>query len=79
MTKIVPATMALSALAAATAMGLASPAFSQDVPRVECNQSWVPAIQNCRVVNNSPGYRAWGYVSPGGRRLRVPQQRSEEY
>jgi hypothetical protein len=62
MTKLVPVAMALSALAA-TAMGLASPAFSQGTPRVECNQSWVPAIQNCRVVNNNPGYGAWGYVA----------------
>ena len=79
MTKLVPVAMALSALAAATAVGLASPAFSQGLPRVECNQSWVPAIQNCRVVNNNPGYRAWGYVSPAGRQFRLPRQRSEGY
>jgi hypothetical protein len=79
MTKLVPVAMALSALAAATAMGLASPAFSQGMPRVECNQSWVPAIQNCRVVNNNTGYSAWGYVSPAERHFRLPQQRSKGY
>lgn len=79
MTKLVPVTIALSALAGVTAMGLASPAFSQGMPQVECNQSWVPAIQNCRVVNNNPGYGAWGYVSPARRQFRFPQQRSERY
>jgi hypothetical protein len=79
MTKLVPVAMGLSALAAATAMGFASPAFSQGMPRVECNQSWVPAIQNCRVVNNNPDYRAWDYVSPSERRFRFPQRRSEGY
>jgi hypothetical protein len=38
MTKLVPVAMALSALAA-TAVGVASPAFSQGAPRVECYQS----------------------------------------
>jgi hypothetical protein len=78
MTKHVPVSMALSALAAATAMGLASPAFSQGTRRVECNQSWVPAIENCRVVNNNTGYSAWGYVS-AKRQFRLPQQRSKGY
>ena len=66
MTKLVPVTMALSALAA-TAMGLASPAFSQSRPGVECYQSWVPAIQNCHTVSNNLGYGAWAYVSHGRR------------
>jgi hypothetical protein len=66
MTKLVPVTMALSALAAA-AMGLASPAFSQSRPGVECYQSWVPAIQNCHAVSNNLGYGAWAYVSSGRR------------
>jgi hypothetical protein len=66
MTKLVPVTMALSALAA-TAMGLASPAFSQTRPGVECYQSWVPAIQNCHAVSNNLGYGAWDYVSRGRR------------
>jgi hypothetical protein len=79
MTKLVTVTMALSALSAATAMGLASPAFSQGKPQMECNQSWVPAIQNCRAVNNNPGYGAWGYVSPAERQFRLPQQRFERY
>jgi hypothetical protein len=79
MTKFVPVIMTLSALAAATAVGLASPAFSQGVPQVECNQSWVPAIQNCRVVNNNPGSRAWGYVPPAGQQFQLPRQRSEGY
>jgi hypothetical protein len=79
MTKLVPVAMALSALAVATAMGLVSPAFSQGMPRVECNQSWVPAIQNCRAVNNNPGYDAWGYVPLAGRQFRLPRQRSEGY
>jgi hypothetical protein len=77
MAKLVPVAMAVSALAAATAMGLASPAFSQGVPRVECYQSWVPAIQNCHAVSNGLGYGAWAYVSPRGRQLRLPRQRSE--
>jgi hypothetical protein len=75
MTKLVPVALALSV----TAMGLASPTFSQVMHRGECNQSWVPAIQNCRVVHNNPGYGAWGYVSPAGRQFRLPQQRSEGY
>jgi hypothetical protein len=79
MTKLVPVAMAISALTAATAMGLASPAYSQGMPRVECNQWWVPATQNCRVVNNNPGYGAWGYGSPVGRQVRLPRQRSEGY
>ena len=66
MTKLVPVAMALSALAA-TAMGLASPAFSQGMPRVECYQSWVPAIQNCHAVSNNLGYGAWAYVQRGQR------------
>jgi hypothetical protein len=66
MTKLVPVTMALSALAA-TAMGLASPAFSQSRPGVECYQSWVPAIQNCHAVSNNLGYGAWDYVHRGQR------------
>jgi hypothetical protein len=66
MTKLVPVAMAVSALAA-TAMGLASPAFSQGMPRVECYQSWVPAIQNCHAVSNNLGYGAWDYVSRGRR------------
>jgi hypothetical protein len=78
MTKLVPVSMALSALAAATAMGFASPAFSQGMRRVECNQSWVPAIQNCWVVNNNTGYGAWGYVS-AKRQFRLPQQRPKGY
>jgi hypothetical protein len=76
MTKLVPVAMAVSVLAA-TAMGLASPVFSQGVPRVECYQSWVPAIQNCHAVSNDLGYGAWAYVSPRGRQLRLPRQRSE--
>jgi hypothetical protein len=72
MTKLVPVAMAVSALAAATAVGLASPAFSQGVPRVECYQSWVPAIQNCHAVSNDLGYGAWGYVSPRGRFAPAP-------
>jgi hypothetical protein len=72
MTKFVPAAMALLTLGAATAMGLASPAFSQGVPRVECYQSWVPAIQNCHAVSNDLGYSALGYVSPGGRSAPTP-------
>jgi len=66
MTKLVPVAMAVSALAA-TAMGLASPAFSQGMSRVECYQSWVPAIQNCHTVSNNLGYGAWDYVSRGRR------------
>jgi hypothetical protein len=72
MTKLVPVAMAVSTLAAATAMSLASPAFSQGIPRVECNQSWVPAIQNCRVVSNDPGYGAQGHVSPARRFATAP-------
>ena len=75
MTKLVPVATALSALAAATAAGLASPAFSRGTARVECNQSWVPAIENCRVVSNDPGYGVWDYVSAGGRQFRLPRQR----
>jgi hypothetical protein len=67
MTKLVPVAMALSALAA-TAMGLASPAFSQGM---ECYQSWVPAIQNCHVVSNNLGYGAWAYVSRHHRAARI--------
>lgn len=74
MTKLVPAAMTVSALAAATAMGLASPAPAQGLPRVECTQSWVPAIQNCRVVSNDRGYAAWGYVPPAERQIRLPRQ-----
>ena len=70
MTKLVPVTMALSALAA-TAMGLASPAFSQSGPGVECYQSWVPAIQNCHAVSNNLGYGAWAYVSRHHRSARI--------
>jgi hypothetical protein len=66
MTKLVPIAMAVSALAA-TATGLASPAFSQGMPQVECYQSWVPAIQNCHTVSNNLGYGAWAYVSRGRR------------
>jgi hypothetical protein len=79
MTKLVPVAMAVSALAAATTMGLASPAFSQGMSRVECYQSWVPAIQNCRVVNNNTGFSAWGYVSPSERQFLLPQQHSKGY
>jgi len=74
MTRLVPVATALSALAA-TAVGLASPAFSRAIAQVECTQSWVPAIENCRLVSNDPGYSAWGYVSPRGQQLRVPRQR----
>jgi hypothetical protein len=65
MTKLVPVAMAVSALAA-TAIGLASPAFSESRPLVECYQSWVPAIQNCHVVSNNLSYGAWDYVPRGG-------------
>jgi len=74
MTKLVPVATALSALAA-TAVGLSSPALSQGLPQVECTQSWVPALQNCHVVSTGPGYRAWGYVSPGGRHVQLPRRR----
>jgi hypothetical protein len=70
MTKLVPIAMAVSALAA-TATGLASPAFSQGMPGVECYQSWVPAIQNCHTVSNNLGYGAWAYVSRHHRPARV--------
>jgi hypothetical protein len=70
MTKLVPVAMAVSALAA-TAMGLASPAFSQGMPRVECYQSWVPAIQNCHSVSYNLGYGAWDYVSRHHRPARI--------
>jgi hypothetical protein len=67
MTKLVPVTIALSALAA-TAMGLDSPAFSQ---QVECYQSWVPAIQNCHTVSNNLGYGAWDYATRHHRPARI--------
>ena len=70
MTKLVPVAMTVSALAA-TAMGLASPAFSQSRSGVECYQSWVPAIQNCHAVSNNLGYSAWDYVSRHHRPARI--------
>jgi len=64
MTKLVPVTMVLSALAAATAVGLASPAFSEGMPRVKGHHrdyNYAPQTS----APTAPGGSAYGLVYGG--------------
>jgi hypothetical protein len=64
MTKLIPVTLVLWALAAATAVGLASPAFSQDMPRVKGHHR-VYKYSPQTSAPTAPGGSAYGLIYGG--------------